>query len=324
MSHPGLPRLVLACCSDVGYAPHAATMILSALHRTPGVRMVVNYLHDPEFPEDTKTKVRKALSRYGQRLELNFHEVPDTMVQGLPLFSHMKAGSLRPVMWYRLFLPQILADESKVLYIDCDTLVTDSLLPLWKTELGDKALAAVTNPGWQTDMLENWPARCGLERREDYFNSGVMLLNLAEFRARQWTAKVIEHGRQNADWIRYGDQDSLVALLHAHRLPIPPRWNVMRIIALSGHAREVFTAAEMRDVIRRPAIIHFEGSTKPWMDASKHPYARLHNRYARKLPWPVQDTPLQWQDVENFLIRRDWTRARHLFRRLRHRFARKT
>lgn len=313
------PRIVLACCSDGGYAPHAATMLLSALHRTPDAQLVVHYLHDPEFTEQAREKIRTALARHADRLQLNFHEVPDTLVQGLPLFSHMPAGSLPPVMWYRLFLPQLLPDEAKVLYLDCDTLVTDSLLPLWNTELGEQALAAVTNPWWPSDRAEQWYARCGLRRAEDYFNTGVVLFNLEVFRTAGWAELVLAHGRDNAHWTRYGDQDSLVAVLHAHRLPLAPRWNVMRIIALNPDSHRIFTPQEMRDVMRRPGIIHFEGSTKPWVNASKHPYARLHMRYARQLPWPVRPAPLQWQDVDNFLFRRDWTRLRRLFLRLRHR-----
>lgn len=312
-------RIVLACCSDAAYAPHAATMLLSALERTPGARFTVHYLVDPDFPEATRETVRGALARHAARLELHFHTVPDRLVEGLPLFSHMKAGSLRPVMWYRLFLPELLPQEDKALYIDCDTLVTDSLLPLWNTELGEHALAAVTNPSWKGDMAENWAERCGLARREDYFNTGVMLLNLAAFRRHGWTQQVLEHGRANADWTRFGDQDSLVVVLHKHRLPMDPRWNVMRIVALSGNSRELFTAAQMRDVLRRPGIIHFEGSTKPWMDATKHPYGRLHQRYARQLPWSVREVPWQWQDLENFLIRRDWPRLQRLFGKVRNR-----
>lgn len=317
-------RVVLACCSDAAYAPHAATMLLSALERTAGAPFTVHYLVDPDFPEATRETVRGALARHAARLELHFHTVPDQLVEGLPLFSHMKAGSLRPVMWYRLFLPELLPQEDKVLYIDCDTLVTDNLLPLWNTELGEQALAAVTNPSWKGDMAENWAERCGLARREDYFNTGVMLLNLAAFRRHGWTQQVLAHGRANADWTRFGDQDSLVVVLHKHRLPMDPRWNVMRIVALSGDSRTLFTAEQMRDVIRRPGIIHFEGSTKPWMDATKHPYGRLHQRYARQLPWPVRDVPWQWQDLDNFLIRRDWQRLQRLFGKVRNRLRRIT
>lgn len=315
------PRIVLACCSDAAYAPHAATMLFSALHRTPDASFDVHYLHDPGFPEQTKKTIRRALSRYASRLQLNFIEVADEMVSGLPLFSFMKPGSMPPVMWYRIFLPQLLPQESKVLYLDCDTLIVTSLLPLWQIDLADKALAAVTNPSWSGEKDRSWHTTCGLENREDYFNSGVMLLNLDQFRARQWSEAILAHGRANGHWTLYGDQDSLVVVLHKHRLPLAPRWNVMRIIALNGDSRRIFSPAEMDDVIRKPAIIHFEGSTKPWINATKHPWGRAHSRYARKLPWPVQSEPWQLLDIENFLIRQNWPRLRKYLNSLRHKLA---
>ena len=42
--------------------------------------------------------------------------------------------------------------------------VADSLLPLWNTDLGDHALAAVTNPSWKGDMTENGMAK-GVRKR---------------------------------------------------------------------------------------------------------------------------------------------------------------
>ena len=310
------PRIVLACCSDSGYAPYAATMLLSALHRTPRASFVVHYLHDPDFPKAVQKKLQDALAPHAHRLELHFTAIPDDWVEGLPLFSHMPKNLIRPVMWYRVFLPRLLPQEPKVLYIDCDTLVVDSLQPLWETDIGEKALAAVSNPWWPGELSDRWYARCGLQRPEDYFNTGVMLLNLQAFRAHRWDEAVREHGRANAEWTRFGDQDSLVAVLHSERVPLAPRWNVMRIVMMSPDSRRMFTAGELAQMRKRPAIIHFEGSTKPWQDATKHPWGRVHARYARQLPWPVAEAPWQWRDVENFLIRQDWHRLRRLSNRL--------
>lgn len=292
-------------------------MLLSALHRTPQADFSVHYLHDPDFPAATQQQIRSALAKHAPRLTLHFHCIPDEWVEGLPLFGFMKPGLMRPVMWYRLFLPRLLPDATKVLYLDCDTLVLDSLLPLWETPLGKHALAAVTNPSWSSEQDVRWYAECGLASQEQYFNSGVMLLNLDEFRAQRWSEAVLAHGRANGHWTQYGDQDSLVILLHAHRLRLSPRWNVMRIVALSGSSRSLFTPQQMEEAIRSPAIIHFEGSTKPWVDATKHPWGRLHARYARQLPWPVKDEPWQLLDLENFFIRRHWPRARKRMLRLR-------
>lgn len=313
-------HIVLACSSDVGYAPYAAAMLHSALTRTPEARFTIHYLQDPDFPDTERARLKQALAPFGPRADLRFITVPDTLVEGLPLFQFMKPGLIRPVMWYRVFLPQLLPDTPKVLYLDCDTLVTDSLLPLWQTAVEGKAIAAVTNPFWEGyNEGVAWPSVCGLPKPEAYFNSGVMLMNLDYWRGNDVTHRVTAHGIANAGWLRFGDQDSLNALLHAARAPLHPRYNLMRIIIMTSDARRVFGHAPVSEAIRHPAILHFEGTTKPWVDATGHPYGRAWARTAKQLPWPATRTPPGLNDIENFLTRRDWVRLRRLFRRLRSR-----
>lgn len=313
------PRIALACNSDAGYAQHASTMLYSALCNTPNASFTIYYLQDPDFPEAERDRIREALSGFGARAELRFITVSDDLVEGLPLFQFMARGAMRPVMWYRVFLPQLLSHESQVLYLDCDTLVMQSLLPLWQTDIRDKALAAVTNPfseGYRVNG-RTWPEVCGLSRNEDYFNTGVMLLNLDYFREHDLARKVQDHGRANADWVRFGDQDSLVFVLHALRVPLHPRYNLMRIVIMTADSRRVFGQEAVATAISAPGILHFEGTTKPWVDPTAHPYGRTYVRYAKSLPWPTQKTGLKLADIENFLTRHNWLRLRRLYRRLR-------
>ena len=235
-------RIVLACSSDAGYAPHAAVMLYSALERTPEAQFVIHYLQDPGFPEAERERIRQSLARFGTRAELHFRQVSDDLVAGLPLFSFMKPGAIAPVMWYRVLLPQLLPDEPKVLYLDCDTLALDSLVPLWNTALDEQAVAAVSNPFWEGyNGDQPWPSVCGLSNAEDYFNSGVMLINLDYFRQHDVTARVIAHGQANASWVRFGDQDSLVSVLHGACTPAP---------ALQPHAHPGDDARRKADVRR--------------------------------------------------------------------------
>lgn len=295
-------------------------MLYSALRNTPDTQFTIYYLHDPDFPEATRDLVRQALACFGTRAEVRFITVPDSLVQGLPLFKAMPQGALRPVMWYRVFLPKLVPDEPKVLYLDCDTLIVDCLDPLWETVIEDKAIAAVTNPIGTTKNGETpWPLVCGLSNSEDYFNSGVMLMNLDYFRAHDVSRRVVEHGLANADWVRFGDQDSLVILLHAERVPLHPRWNLLRLIIMTGDARRLFGHAKVSEAIRHPAILHFEGAAKPWVDPTQHPYGRTFSHYARNLRWPISHIGMQLMDIENFLIRQQWILLYSVFRRFRRR-----
>ena len=65
-------------------------------------------------------------------------------------------------MWYRIFLPELLPDVDRVLYLDVDTLAVDSLEPLWATDLGDAPGGAVTNVFMQDRDSRPRPEALGL------------------------------------------------------------------------------------------------------------------------------------------------------------------
>lgn len=304
-------QIVLACATNDSFAQHATVMLISAIRKT---RMLIHiyYLHDPNFPDSTKEKIRASIKRERDETEISFLPIPDVWVEGLRLFWTMKPGSMPPVMWYRVFLPQVLPSEPKIIYIDADALVVDDLEALWKTDVSNKALAAVSSPHWEQD--DNWATEIGLPHRNSYFNSGVMVLNLEYFRKNKCTQKIVTHGKENTSWIRYGDQDSLCCVLHLDRVPLNPRWNLMRILTLTKSAREMFSDREIDNAIRKPGIIHFEGSTKPWENPYKHPYGKLYFKYASKLPWPYQKHGFSLADIDNFLFRHRMLRVRYLYR----------
>ena len=285
-------------------------MLVSAIRNTPDTDIHIYYLHGPDLGDAEQARVRSAVERHGNRVHLNFRLVPDELVTGLPLFRGMKPGSLRPVMWYRAFLPQLVPSEPKILYIDSDMIVLDDLRKLWATDLGGKPLAAVSNPFFShTAMDYDWPLTLGLPSRHDYFNTGLMLLDLDHFRKHHLQEKVLAHGRSNAGITRFGDQDSFSMLFHKDRVPLSPRWNLMRTIMLAPLSYEIFGAAELRRAIRTPGIVHFEGPFKPWIQPARHPFGRLYTKYAKDLPWPVPSPMWGLDDLEALCLRRQWFNA---------------
>jgi lipopolysaccharide biosynthesis glycosyltransferase len=312
-------RIAITCSSDIKYARHSATMLVSAIRNTPDTEIHVYYLHGPDLTADEQGRVRTAVEGQRSGVHLNFVPVPDELVAGLPLFAGMKPGSLRPVMWYRAFLPRLVPHEPKILYIDSDMIVLDDLRKLWSTDLAGQPLAAVSNPFFANNVHRDWPLQLGLPSRKDYFNTGLLLIDLDRFRAEGLAEKILEHGRANAGFIRFGDQDSFSAVLHARRVSLSPRWNLMRTIMLAELSYEIYGAAELRRAIRNPGIVHFEGAFKPWIHPARHPFGRLYTKYARGLPWPVVEERWGLDDIEALMLRRMWFKQYDFMKRWRQR-----
>jgi lipopolysaccharide biosynthesis glycosyltransferase len=296
--------LQVACAANRDWLPHCATMLhsLTAHQRRP---VHVHYLP----AQDVTPSLLESLSRMVVRTgaELSVHQVPANWLGGLEAYAPA-------VVWHRIFLPELLPELDRVLYLDADMVVTDSLQPLWRVDLSDHYLAAVTAVFPSPEWGDRHCAKLGLERRELYFNSGVMLLNLRELRRDDCVRKIHEHALVHGDrwssWAvressaaqarafvrahperaHFGDQDVLNSVLAGRRLSLHPRWNCMNKIIhplWSKWSKEVFGEDGVAEARRNPAIRHFEGiaEDKPW-----HPQADAEDRslywsHRNQTPW---------------------------------------
>jgi lipopolysaccharide biosynthesis glycosyltransferase len=277
--------LHVGCSSSTEYLPHAATMLHSMLSQAGDMEVQAHLLHGPSMPRDDARQVVEMVDRAAGTLTL--HEIGPEQIAGLPAVEH---AGIPTTMWYRIFLPEILSDVDRILYVDVDTVAVDSLQPLWETDLGEHPFAAVTNV-WEP-WNAGYPTRLGmpLEGPDSYFNSGVMLMNLAQMRSEDATRTLQSWAREHATDITWGDQDALNALYGSRRLPLHPRWNCMNSVLLFDSAVEVFGAEQTEEARRRPAIRHFEGpdTNKPWHHLCDAELRELYQDHRRATPWPSE------------------------------------
>lgn len=272
-------RIEIACAVERDYVPHSAAMLLSALDNRAGAEVLIHFMHPPELPAGQREALAAMVEREGGRV--SFVEVADEAVAGFPI-----VGFTRKATWYRVFLPELVPEADRVLYFDADLVVLDDLSRLWDTELGDHLLAAVTN-------LHQWdhagrPEAIGLPEGVEYFNAGVMVLDLARMRAEGTSAELREFIRANAKRLEWRDQDALNLVLGERRLALHPRWNVMSSVLLYPWAEDVFGAEAVREARAKPAIRHFEGPSinKPWHYLFAHESREAYLSLRRRTPWP--------------------------------------
>jgi lipopolysaccharide biosynthesis glycosyltransferase len=271
-----MSELHVACAAEGDdYVAHSAAMIHSVIANAPGLDVRVHYLHSPRLGRAT----RDALA--GMAPGIAFHEIPDDRVADLP-----RQEPFTQAMWYRIFLPELLPGEPRVLYLDVDTLAVDSLAPLWGTYLGDDYIGAVTNV-LQADHTHR-PGELGLTDPESYFNSGVLLMNLDAWRRDGCTERLREYATGNAEWLAWPDQDALNVVLGERRTRLHPRWNCMNSILGWESARDVLPSDQVDEARRHPGIRHFEGpsANKPWHYACRREHRDLYFEHRRATPWP--------------------------------------
>ena len=86
-------------------------------------------------------------------------------------------------IYYRLFIASLFPDLDKALYLDADITVVDDISKLYCEELGDNLLGAITDDVVYTNdtFCKYANVALGIDAK-DYFNSGILVMNLKGFR----------------------------------------------------------------------------------------------------------------------------------------------
>lgn len=286
--------LHLACAADQAYAPHSAAMLHSALAHRGKRELVVHYLCGPRFSEEEASALSAMVELNGGRI--SFLRVEDERVEGLPVLDFISAP-----MWYRIYLPELLPEVDRLLYLDIDTIVTDSLEPLAATDLSDCYVGAVTNV-FQAHETSR-PGDLGLPAGQAYFNSGVLLMNLELMRRDGCSEALGAFARRAGSALDYPDQDALNVVLGARRLVLHPRWNCMNSFEVFPWSAQVLGAEPLAEALRNPAIRHFEGPSinKPWHYLCERPMKEVYFEHRAHTPWP--EVEVEGRTLRNMLER---------------------
>lgn len=270
-----MSELDVVCCSDDGYLPHVSTLLDSLAHSGTGsVRM--HLLHCGLGPGLADLEAQA--TRLGIGLEPI--EVPPERVGELAASSRFPAQ-----IWLRMLAPELLPELGRALYLDADTIALGDLGPLCELDLEGNHVAAVTNVPYPEPSNRPYPDALGIEPR-DYFNSGVLLLDLERIRADGIGAQLIAAARTHVD-LDWPDQSVLNLVLGDSRLPLEPRWNATTAVLDLGLGDEVFAANELERARRAPLIRHFEGPglNKPWHYLCRRSHRADYLRHRANTPW---------------------------------------
>jgi lipopolysaccharide biosynthesis glycosyltransferase len=267
-------------------------MLRGLLLQNHGV--AVHFLCSPQLDPEVLDPLAGMVTSLGG--EFNTHVVTDARIDDLPTASYISK-----VTWYRILLPELVAHD-RIIYLDCDTLVTDDLTPLWDLDLHGHCIAAVD--GVPEPGGSQWRQELGIPDRVRPFNAGVLVLNLEAMREQQIIDRLLAFAHAHAAHARLTDQETLNAVMGEERLRLHPRWNCQNALFRTARNRalRVFSEREIVQAKEQPAVIHFEGpgDCKPWHFLSSHPWAFRYREELARTPW--HDTPLRGSTLRNRLI----------------------
>lgn len=197
-------------------------------------------------------------------------------------------------MFARLFIGSSLPDYvSKVIYIDCDTLYIGNVSELYNTEIESRYIFAAVRDMWPSSYNE----AIGLKSDDLYFQSGIMLVDLAKWRRLHCEKKILESAIKAKHYYFMHDQDLLNICFKGEIQTLSPKYGMIYLLRhyspqeciwFSGkNESHYYTISEINEAKADIHVIHYAGDYfgRPW----SFPKACKDNmhwlEYYLKTPW---------------------------------------
>lgn len=230
---------------------------------------------------DNHDKFIYVAGRYNQLVKFyNVEELcPDKISEMVNFIPLAKTSRLSVAALYRLLIPQILSpDIEKAIYLDADIIVNMNINEFWQVELGYSPLAAADEVRVDSfihpaSAANNYLVTSGLVSYNDYFNSGVLLMNLNILRDKE---EIIMRGVKfvgDHPQLQYLDQEILNYLFSKNYLKLDEKFNFF--------VREARSRREMEPARK---IYHFAGAAfgmnmnDPFATTKKLYLSKIKNR----------------------------------------------
>ena len=296
-------NVVLA--SDSNYAQHVAVVAASILSNTKS-KVNMHVLSDG-ISQEKIALIRQTVENFGGKLS-----VYD--LSNYQCFENLfTSGHISKAAYFRLDIANILPENvEKVIYIDVDLLVLQDIAELWNFNLNGKPIAAVPDYGIMASkrLMKQKNQVLGLPMDNLYFNSGVVIMDLQQWREQNYAQQVIKLAAEGN--LPHHDQDALnkVFMNKWEALPlkwnvIPPVFNLFSKILLRGDLRKNAVLAR-----KEKAILHYAGRYKPWEFEIKEGFNDKYYYYLQKTAFANVSMPQPSKDMKGKSIARQLMRLR--------------
>ena len=267
-----MDRIQILCALDANYLPQLRVLLTSIRLNNPGETFGLYLMHSG-LPECEL----EGLERWCGEAGWEFHSVPvdAALFDGAPVTAQYPRE-----MYYRLLAGQMLPDGlSRVLYLDPDILVINPLRELWETDMQGNMFAAAAHTG-KTELANN-VNRIRLGTDHDYYNSGVLLIDLERCRSEVSPDELFAFVREHRRELVMPDQDLLNAVYGDSILPLDDAlWNY-DARNFNNYMLRSAGEQDMDWVMENTAILHFCGKAKPWKPNYIYRFGVLYRHYER-------------------------------------------
>jgi lipopolysaccharide biosynthesis glycosyltransferase len=277
-------KIEILVSGDNNYVMPIGVMLTSLFENSKEDSFSIHMMTDKEFTEKNRNSLRNIVENRGG--SISFYVMDDNLFQDFPIGLDYQSQHITSMAaYYRLFAAEVLPLEvEKIIYLDGDIIVRDSLRELWSTNIERHPIAAVPDIENCTVIHYN---RLRYPQSLGYFNSGVLLINLKYWREHHVLKDFLQIVRDKRPILRCHDQDIMNLLFRENKIVLPLKYNMENCFLFCREQvplTYVFDE-QIKEGQQHPVIVHFSACPKLWHKDSHHPYKAEFVYYRNMTEW---------------------------------------
>jgi lipopolysaccharide biosynthesis glycosyltransferase len=234
-------KIHILLTSDNNYAQYLAVTIISVLENNSQAENLIFHIIENGINQENKEKILSLKNKYNTNISI--YNLDNNNLEDLPSINHLSKAA-----YLRLLAPEILPTNiDKILYLDCDLVVLGDIDKLYQEDLDNNYIGAVKDLRSKCLALN-----FSQYNIKDFFNSGVMLIDLKKWRENNISQKLLIFAREYKNQLITADQDILNCLLKDKWQNLPRKYNY--------DSKDLVFNKIPKDTL----ILHYSGETKPW------------------------------------------------------------
>ncbi|MCR4788558.1 MAG: glycosyltransferase family 8 protein [Lachnospiraceae bacterium] len=269
-------KINLATSTDDKYARYAYVMIVSALENKNTEDELHLYLLNAGLNERYLSDFKKLEEKYTGFTFTSLEVDPSRFSEKLPTEERWSVA-----MYYRLMLPDILpTDVERIIYLDVDIIINKPLNELYGLDFEGKLICACEDYETTVVVAESmYMAKKMLDMGKKYYNSGVLLINMAKLRQKYRFDDYMKVTFELLDNLNAPDQD-VINYIHRDEIKEIDKYSY------NLFAKKAFIdGMKVGDIEERSTVIHY-ATQKPWRGRYVHCETELlWWKYAKMTPY---------------------------------------
>jgi lipopolysaccharide biosynthesis glycosyltransferase len=277
---------ILYQCDDA-YSLLCGVSLESLLENNKDMNLFIHIMNDG-MTSANKKRVKEIAEKHKQSLEF---------IDAKPIVNELKALGVAPYRgesyapYFKIFAYRdVKTKTGKLLYIDCDILILNSVADLSSLELENHSLGMVEDfiGGWYKQVIK-------LPQTDTYYNAGLMLVDQENWKKNNFTEEILKSYQETGKNYWLADQDIINICCGKDTKKLDIKYNLFSQFYdgvsftkfIYGTRKDYYSTSHIRKTLANPTTVHCMSGWygRPWMTPNNHPVKQAWREHLSNTPF---------------------------------------